>query len=65
MIGYWSALGGVEVQEIIYGIEDKVKCISNAWYGKPIKHCVKIYYTTRPYIRLHGYRLYLDECLRA
>lgn len=63
-IGYWSACGGVEVKEIINGIDDKIECISNAWCGKKQRHLVKVYYGDRDYIIIHGYRLYLDECLR-
>lgn len=66
-IGYWSALGGIEVKEIRYEIDDKIVCVSNAWYGKPKTHTVRIYYTQngRPYINLYGLRFHLDECIRA
>ena len=65
-IGYWSELGGVEVKDIILGIEERAICISNAWYGKRSYHNVCINYTKsdRPYIKIHNHRLYLDECLR-
>jgi len=66
-IGYWSGMAGLEVKEILYGIEDKIECISGSWSGKPKRHLVKVYYGRdgRDYIRLNGYKFYLDECLRA
>lgn len=66
-IGYWSALGGIEVKEIKYGIDDKIVCVSNAWSGKPKTHTVKINYTMggRPFIRLNGLRFHLDDCVRV
>lgn len=65
-VGYWSCLGGVEVKEIQYGIEDYIVYISNAWNGSRSYHRVKINYDgKRFYITLHGQRLYLDECLRV
>ena len=68
-IGYWSALGGVEVKSIENGIEDYVVCVANAWYGKHTVHRLRIKYThskdSRAYIVLDGYKPYLDECLRS
>ena len=65
-IGYWSALGGVEVKEIAEeGYETYVSCISNAWNGKKQAHKVKIKYTKggAGFIELHGTRLKMNECL--
>lgn len=66
-IAYASTCNGVEIKKIDYGIEDYVICISNAWNDRQnLKaHRLKIYYTDRPYFRLHGYRIYLDECIRT
>lgn len=61
LLGYWSALGGVEV----YYVDDETCiCVSNAWYGKKSYHAIKIRYNSRgAYIVLHGTRLYFDECI--
>ncbi len=70
-IGYWSALGGVEVIRFEHLDEDYIVCKMNAWSGHPTYHRVKVNYPltkfkeSRPYIVLHWQRLYLDECLRA
>lgn len=65
-LGYWSALGGVEVKDIQYGIEDYVVCLANAWNGKASAHRVKVNYAgNRSFIRVHNTRLYMDECIRA
>ena len=63
-VGYWSALGGAEVKEIIYGINDYAVIVINAWGGKKSVHRLKIYYGKRDYINIHGYRLYFDDCFR-
>lgn len=62
-IGYWSALGGLEVKEIEYGIDDYCLCVSGAWGGAKTAHRVKIY--DGNCIKLHGYRFKFDECLRV
>ena len=66
-IAYISALGGVEIKQIDYGIDDYITCVANAWYHPRSVHRVKINYTRgdRAYIRIHGTRLYLDEAIRA
>ena len=39
---------------------------SGAWNGKPKPHRLKIYYTgENAYIKLHGYKIPLDECIRT
>lgn len=62
-IGYWSALGGLEVKTIEYDINDYCLCVSGAWSSKKTAHRVKIY--NGDYIKLHGYRFKFDECLRV
>ena len=67
-IAYYSGLGGVEIKHIEYGIDDYVYCVSGAWGSTTNKryHKLKIYYTEKgDYIRLHGYKIPLDECLRV
>lgn len=64
-VGYWSACSGVEVKEIIYGINDYAIVVINAWGGEKSVHRLKIYYgNKRDYVNIHGYRLYFDECIR-
>lgn len=63
---YYSGLNGLEIKAIKYGVNDRVLCVSGAWYGKPKAHRVKINYTRSgsPFIRVNGYRVPLDECIR-
>ena len=63
---YYSGFNGLEIKGIEYGIEDYVLCVSGAWNGKPNPHRLKIYYTSEnAYIKLNGYRVPLDECIRT
>ena len=69
-IAYYSDMmwGYVEIKYIEYGIEDYVYCVSGAWGINTNKryHKLKIYYTEKgSYIRLHGYKIPLSECLRV
>ena len=64
-IAYYSGFNGLEIKGIEYGIDDHVLCVSGAWNGKPNPHRLKVYYTSEnAYIKLHGYRVPLDECIR-
>lgn len=64
-IGYWSALSGLEVKEIIHGIEDYCICVSGAWCGNYTVHKAIIHYETeRPYIKIKGIRFHFDECIK-
>ena len=67
-IACYYGLGGVEIKYIEYGIEDYLYCVSGAWGSTVNKryHKLKIYYTEKGvYIRLHGYKIPLDECIRV
>ena len=65
-IAYYSGFNGLEIKGIEYGIDDYVLCVSGAWNGKPKLHRLKIYYTSEnAYIKLSGYRIPLDECIRT
>ena len=64
-VGYWSDMGGVEVKEIQYGIDDYALVVMNALSHNPTSHRLKIYYNSNgeAYIRVHGRRLKLSECM--
>ena len=66
-LAYVSALGGVEIKDIEYGIYDYLVYLSGAWTGHPAPHRTKIYYTRsgRAYTKCHGYRIYLDNAIRV
>ena len=63
---YYSGFGGLEIKYIDYGINDYIYCVSGAWTGKPSYHKLKIYYDKNEvaYIKLHGYKIPLNECIR-
>ena len=61
---YWSGCGGVEFKFIEYGVEDYIYCVANAWHGKKSYHRLKIYYNNGGYVRLHGYKILLADCVR-
>ena len=66
-IAYWSGLNGLEIKEIKYGIDAYMLCVSNAWYGKPRTHCLKIQYddSGESFVWLHGYKIPLSDCIRC
>lgn len=62
---YYSGFGGLEFKKIEYGIEDYIYCVSGAWCSKKSYHKLKVYYSEKgDYIKLHGYRIPLNECIR-
>jgi hypothetical protein len=63
---YYSGFGGLEFKKIEYGIEDYIYCVSGAWTGKPAYHKLKVYYESNDndYIKLYGYKVPLNECIR-
>lgn len=64
-IAYYSGLNGLEIHAIEYGIEDYLYCVSGAWGGGKAYHKLKIYYNDNGgFIRLHGYKIPLNECIR-
>ena len=60
---YYSGCGGIELKDLIHGIEVYVVFVAGAWTSKPTVHKAKIYYTDNPYFRYHGYTIHLDECI--
>ena len=62
---YYSGFSGLELHHIEYGIEDYIYCVSGAWGGGKACHRLKVYYTdSGDYIRLHGYKIPLADCIR-
>lgn len=62
---YYSGLGGLEFKKIEHGVEDYVYCVSGAWTSKKSYHKLKVYYDKNgSYIKSHGYKIPLDECIR-
>lgn len=63
---YYSGFGGLELKHIEYGIDDYIYCVSGAWTSKKTYHKLKIHYGSNgnSFIKLHGYRVPLDECIR-
>ena len=70
-IGYWSALGGVEVKKVEHGDVDYLICRVPSWKREPTYHRVKVQYPNvkgvepRPFIVIHYEKFYLDECTRS
>lgn len=65
-VAYYSGFGGLEIKKIEYGADDHILCVAGAWGGKKTAHRLKIYYNNdKSYIKLHGYRVPLDECIRV
>ena len=63
-VGYWSDMGGVELKEIQYGIDDYALVVAGTMSSTPTSHRLKIYYNSQePYIRLHGRRLKFSDCM--
>lgn len=64
-VGYYSGFGGMELKEIVYGIEDYAIFISNAWYGKK-RYCrLKIYYDKGiPYCKYKGEEIQFSDIIR-
>ena len=65
-VAYYSGFGGLEIHGIEYGVNDYLYCTSGAWTGKKSHHKLKIQYSTNggAFVRLHGYKISLDECIR-
>ena len=65
-VAYYSGLGGLMIHGIEYGINDYLFCTSGAWSGKKQYHKLKINYSFSEvaFIRLHGYKIPLNECIR-
>lgn len=63
---YSSGYNMLEVKEIEYGIDDHLLCVSRVCGRRQTAHRLKIYYPKgSPYVKLYGYRVRLDECVRV
>ena len=67
-IAYYSGFSGLEIKHIEYGINDYLYCVSGTWGAKSQQkpHKLKINYDRRggAFVRLHGYKVPLSECIR-
>lgn len=61
-IAYYSGFGGLEIKKVEYGIDDYIYAVAGAWCSKKSYHKLKIY--NGNYVKLHGYKIPLDECIR-
>ena len=65
-IAYYSGWGGIEIKDFVYGIEDYVEYVGNAWHGGSTVHRTKIYTTPNTaYFIYAGHRISLAECIRC
>ena len=72
-VAYYSGYDGLEIKDILYGLDDYVAYTSSAWtytsgawIGKKRAHICKIYYTAsgNAYFKYNGIRIPLNECIR-
>lgn len=62
---YYSGFSGLELKKIEYGINDYIYCVSGAWCSKKSYHKLKVYEDNNGgYMRLHGYKIPLRDCIR-
>ena len=67
-VAYYSGFSGLEIHGIEYGINDYLYCVSGAWGAKSKQkpHKLKIYYDDNGgFVRLHGYKVPMNECIRT
>ena len=66
-IAYYSrGYDGLEIKDILYGLDDYVAFTNGALMGKERAHICKIYYTASggAYFKYNGVRIPLNECIR-
>jgi hypothetical protein len=62
---YYSGFGGLEFKKIEYSIDDHIYCVSGAWTDKKSYHKLKVYNDNNgSYLKLHGYKIPLSDCIR-
>lgn len=70
-IAYLSALGGLEIYAIEFGINDSLFCAEGAWIGKKsnskYQHKLRIYSNINgeSYIKIRGQRYKLCDAIRT
>lgn len=66
-VAYYSGYDGLEIKDILYGLDDYIAFTSGAWIGKERAHICKIYYTVsgNAYFKYNGVRIPLNECIRT
>lgn len=65
-VGYISACGGIEIKDIVYGIDDHVVFIAHAWGPNTSAHKRKIYYNSNgAYFIFNGTRYKFTEIVRC
>lgn len=64
-IAYYSGFGGIEIKNIVYGIEDYAVYVAGAWINNKTVHKSKIYfYGDDIFFKYHGTKISLNECIR-
>lgn len=67
-IAYYSGFSGFEIHGFEYGVDDYIIGVSGAWADSSSRkyHKLKIRYDSKGngYFMLHGYRCYLNDCIR-
>jgi len=64
-VAYYSGFSGLEIHGIEYGIDDYLYGVSGAWCANKAYHKLKIHYDKNGgFVRLHGYKVRMDECIR-
>lgn len=65
-VGYISACGGIEIKEIVHGIDDHVVFIAGAWCKDKSAHKRKIYYNGNvAYFIYDGQRFNFNKIVRC
>lgn len=66
-IAYYSGLSGLEIHGIEYSIEDYLYCVSGTWGSDKSYHKLKIHVDNNGsfFVRLHGRKVPMDECIRV
>lgn len=67
-VAYYSGFSRLEIHGIEFGADDFLYCVSGAWGAKSCQkyHRLKIKYDQNggAFVRLHGYKVPLNECIR-
>lgn len=66
-VAYYSGFTRLEIKAIEYGINDYLLCVSGTWGAKSKQkpHKLKIYYDNNGgFVRLYGYKVPMNECIR-